>query len=248
MWKFFQQLASPPHFYRLAETLIPWLAFPALLLIAYGSYSGLFVAPTDYQQGDAYRIIFVHVPAAYLSMMAYMFMAIGGAIGLIWRMKLAHAVAAAAAPIGAAFTFLALATGSIWGRPMWGSWWEWGDPRLTSELILLFLYFGYMALRSSIDDTAKADKASAVLALVGVVNVVIVHYSVVWWSSLHQGQTVFERGAMDPAMRQPLLIMILGFTLLFGALLSRRIRTEVLYRERRTRWVREMILAPRGEP
>jgi len=248
MWTFFQQLASPPHFYRLARSLIPWFAYPALLLIAYGTYTGLFVAPTDYQQGDAYRIIYVHVPAAYLSLMAYMFMAVSGAIGLIWRMKLAHAVAAAAAPLGAAFTFLALATGSIWGRPMWGTWWEWGDPRLTSELILLFLYFGYMALRSSIDDIAKADKASAVLALVGVVNVVVVHYSVVWWSSLHQGQTLLKKGGpgMDAEMLQPLLIMILGFTLLFGALLSRRIRTEVLYRERRTRWVREMIMAPRA--
>ena len=165
MWKWFHKLASPPHFYRLAATLIPWLAVPGLLLIAYGTYAGLFVAPADYQQGDAFRIIYVHVPSAYLSMMAYMMMAIGGGIGLIWRMKLAHAVGAAAAPLGAAFTFLALVTGSIWGRPMWGTWWEWGDPRLTSELILLFLYFGYMALRSSIDDTNKADKASAVLAL-----------------------------------------------------------------------------------
>ena len=245
MWKFFNQLASPPHFYRLAATLIPWLLFPGLILVAWGSYNGLFVAPTDYQQGDAYRIIYVHVPAAYLSMMAYMFMAVGGAIGLIWKMKLAHAVGAAAAPLGGAFTFLALATGSIWGRPMWGTWWEWGDPRLTSELILLFLYFGYMAMRSSIDDTAKADKACAVLALAGVVNVVVVHYSVVWWSSLHQGQTVLK-GAMDPVMLRPLLAMIVGFTLIFGALLARRIRTEVLFRERRTRWVRELILAPEG--
>lgn len=248
MWKFFNQLASPPHFYRLAASLIPWLSVPALLLIAYGSYYGLFVAPVHYEQGDAYRIIYVHVPAAYLSMMAYVFMAVGGVIGLIWRMKLAHAVAAAAAPLGAAFTFLALATGSIWGRPMWGTWWEWGDPRLTSELILLFLYFGYMALRSTIDDTAKADKACAVLALVGVVNVVIVHYSVVWWSSLHQGQTLLKKGgpAIEPAMLYPLLAMIFGFTLLFGALLARRIRTEVLYRERRARWVRELILVPKG--
>jgi len=129
---------------------------------------------------------------------------------------------------------------------MWGTWWEWGDPRLTSELILLFLYFGYMALRSAIDDTAKADKASAVLALVGIVNVVIVHFSVEWWSSLHQGQTVFKKDTMDADMRIPLLIMLLGFTLLFGSMLLRRIRTEVLYRERRTRWVREMILSPEG--
>ena len=228
--------------------MIPWFMLPALLLIAYGTYAGLFIAPMDYQQGDAFRIIYVHVPSAYLSVMAYMIMAISGGIGLIWRMKLAHAVAASAAPLGAWFTFLALATGSIWGRPMWGTWWEWADPRMMSELILLFFYLGYMALRSAIDDTAKADKASAVLALVGVINVVIVHYSVEWWSSLHQGQTIMAEGgpAMDPEMLYPLLAMILGFTLLFGSLLLRRTRTEVLYRERRTRWVKEMILIPEG--
>ena len=244
MWKFLHKLASPPHFYSLAATLIPWLLVPALALIGYGVYAGLFVAPTDYQQGDAFRIIYVHVPSAYLSLMAYSIMAISAGIGLIWRMKLAHAVAAGAAPIGAAFTFLALATGSIWGRPMWGTWWEWGDPRLTSELVMLFLYFGYMALRGAIDETAKADRASAVLALVGAVNVPIIHFSVEWWSSLHQGPTLLAEGgpAIDPAMLYPLLAMIFGFTLLFGALLLRRVRTEGLYRERRTRWVRDLVL------
>ena len=249
MWTYLHKLASPPHFYGLANTLVPWFAVPGYLLIAYGAFAGLFVAPPDYQQGDAFRIIYVHVPAAYLSMMAFMLMAVAGGIGLIWRMKLAHAVAAAAAPLGAAFTFLALATGSIWGRPMWGTWWEWGDPRLTSELILLFLYFGYMALRSAIDDVAKADKASAILALVGAVNIPIIHFSVEWWSSLHQGPTLIKEGgpAMDPAMLYPLLAMIFGFTFVFGAQLLRRVRTEVLYRERRTRWVRHMILTPEGE-
>ena len=245
MWKLFHQLASPPHFYKIAATLIPWFMVPALLLIGYGTYAGLFLAPMDYQQGDAFRIIYVHVPSAYLSMMTYMVMAISAGIGLIWRIKLAHAVAAAAAPIGAWFTFLALATGSIWGKPMWGTWWEWGDPRLTSELIMLFLYIGYMALRGAIDDTTKADKASAVLALVGAVNVPIIHFSVQWWSSLHQGPTLIKEGgpAMDPAMLYPLLAMIFGFTLLFGALLLRRLRAEVLYRERRTRWVKELVLS-----
>ncbi len=243
MWKIFYRLASPPHFYGLAERMIPWFAMPGLLLIGYGAYAGLFVAPADYQQGDAFRIIYVHVPAAYLSMMAYMIMAISAGIGLIWRMKLAHAVAAAAAPLGAWFTFLALATGAIWGRPMWGTWWEWGDPRLTSELVLLFLYFGYMALRSAIDEIAKADRASAVLALVGAVNVPIIHFSVEWWSSLHQGPTLIRKGgpAIDAAMLYPLLAMIIGFTLVFGALLLRRVRTEVLYRERRKRWVFNLI-------
>ncbi len=248
MFTFFHKLASPPHFYRIAPLIVPWLMLPALLLMSYGVYAGLFVAPSDYQQGDAFRIIYVHVPAAYLSMMAYMIMAISAGIGLIWRLKLAHAVAAAAAPLGAWFTFLALATGSIWGRPMWGTWWEWGDPRLTSELIMLFLYFGYIALRSAIDDTAKADKASAVLALVGAVNVPVIHFSVEWWSSLHQGATLIRKDgpAMDADMVYPLLAMILGYTLIFGAFLLRRVRTEVLYRERRTKWVKDLILAPGG--
>ena len=227
--------------------MMPWFAVPAILLIIYGTYAGLFLAPPDYQQGDAFRIIYVHVPSAYLSMMAYMIMAISAAIGLIWRIKLSHAVAAAAAPLGAWFTFLALITGSIWGRPMWGTWWEWGDPRLTSELIMLFLYFGYMALRSAIDDTEKADKASAVLAIVGAVNIPIIHFSVEWWSSLHQGPTLVREGgpAIETAMLYPLLSMILGFTLLFGALMLGRVRTEILYRERRKRWVRDQVL-PEG--
>lgn len=210
MWTVLHKLASPPHFYGLSARMIPWFLGAGLLLMIYGTYAGLFLAPPDYQQGDAFRIIYVHVPAAYLSMMAYGVMAIAAGIGLIWRMKLAHAVAAGAAPLGAWFTFLALATGSIWGRPMWGTWWEWGDPRLTSELILLFLYFGYMALRSAIDDTARADKASAVLALVGAVNIPIIHYSVEWWSSLHQGPTLIREGgpAIVAEMLYPLLAMI----------------------------------------
>jgi len=247
MWKYLHKLASPPHFYRLSERMIPWFAMPGLILIAYGTYAGLFVASIDDQQGEAFRIIYVHVPAAYLSMMAYMIMAFGAGVGLIWRMKLAHAVAAGAAPLGAWFTFLALATGSIWGRPMWGTWWEWGDPRLTSELLLLFLYFGYMALRNAIDDITKADRASAVLALVGAVNVPIIHFSVEWWNSLHQGPTIISESAEIGADKlYPLLAMIAGFTLVFGALLLRRVRTEVLYRERRKRWVRDIILSGRG--
>ena len=243
MWTFLHKLSSPPYFYGLAARMIPWFAGAGLLLIAYGAVAGLFFAPPDYQQGDAFRIIYVHVPAAYLSMLAYIVMAAAAGIGLIWRMKLAHAVAAAAAPLGAWFTFLALATGSIWGRPMWGTWWEWGDPRLTSELILLFLYFGYMALRAAIDDPTRADRASAVLALVGAVNVPIIHFSVEWWSSLHQGPTLVREGgpAIEPAMMWPLLAMIFGFSLLFGALLLGRVRTEVLFRERRARWVRKLV-------
>ena len=246
MWKFFHQLASPPHYYRISPVFIKVFALVGIGLVAWGTYGGLFMAPTDYQQKDAFRIIYVHVPMAYLSMMAYSIMAVSAAIGLIWRMKLAHAVAAAAAPLGAWFTFVALATGSIWGAPMWGTWWEWGDPRLTSELLMLFLYFGYIALRSAIDDIAKADKASALLALVGAVNIPIIHYSVEWWTSLHQGQTVIK-GKMPPEMLQPLLINILGFTLVFGALILYRVRTEVLYRERRARWVRDMLTEDGGK-
>ncbi len=248
MWTFFHKLASPPHFYDLAAKFIPWLASAGVLLCAWGVYAGLFLAPPDYQQGDAFRIIYVHVPAAYLSLMAYSIMAVAAGIGLIWRMKLAHAVAAGAAPLGAWFTFLALATGSIWGRPMWGTWWEWGDPRLTSELILLFLYLGYMALRAAIDDGAKADRASAVLALVGAVNVPIIHFSVEWWSSLHQGPTLIREGgpAIEANMLYPLLAMIFGFTFLFGALLLMRVRTEVLFRERRAKWVQRLAAEATG--
>ena len=243
MWTFFHKLASPPHFYRLAALLMPWLAAAGLVLIAYGTFAGLFVAPPDYQQGDAFRIIYVHVPSAYLSMLAYVVMATAAGIGLIWRMKLAHAVAAASAPLGAWFTFLALATGAIWGRPMWGTWWEWGDPRLTSELVLLFLYLGYIALRGAIDDVGRADRASAVLALVGAVNVPIIHFSVEWWSSLHQGPTLIREGgpAIEANMLYPLLAMILGFSLLYGGLLLHRLRGEVLSRERRARWVRDLV-------
>lgn len=243
------RFANPTRFMRYSAAILPWSTWITAALIAAGLYLALFVAPPDYQQGDAFRIIYVHVPSAYLSMMAYMIMAISAGIGLIWRIKLAHAVAAGAAPVGASFTILALITGAVWGRPMWGTWWEWGDPRLTSELILLFLYFGYMALRNAIDDTAKADKASAVLAMVGAINVPIIHFSVQWWSSLHQGPTLIRPGgpAIDNEMLYPLLAMIVGFTLVFAALLLRRVRAEVLYRERRTNWVRELILSPRGD-
>ncbi|MEM7431557.1 MAG: heme ABC transporter permease CcmC [Pseudomonadota bacterium] len=245
MFKFFHKLASPPHFYELSEKMIPWFLFPAVLLIGYGTYMGLFVAPPDVRQGDSFRIIYIHVPGAYLSMMAYSTMAISAGIGLIWRMKLAHAVAAAAAPVGAWFTFIALVTGAIWGKPMWGTFWEWTDPRMMSELLMLFLYFGYMSLRAAIDDVGKADKASAVLALVGAVNLPVIHYSVEWFNSLHQGQTILadDGPAMGMDQLAPLLVNILGFSILFGALVLRRVRTEVLYRERHKRWVKKMVLA-----
>ena len=241
----FHKLASPPHFYRLAGVLAPWFLWSSLLLIAIGAYGGLVLAPPDYQQGDGFRIIYVHVPSAYLSTLVYAVMATAAGIGLIWRMKLAHAVAAAVAPVGAWFTFLALVTGAIWGKPMWGTYWEW-DPRLTSELILLFLYLGYISLRQAYDDPGKADRASAVLALVGVVNLPIIHYSVIWWSSIHQGPTIkkLDAPSITMDMAWPLFTMIIAYTLFFAAMLLQRVRAEVLDRERNARWVADVVQLP----
>jgi len=240
MWTWFHKLSSPPHFYRVAGKMVPWFAWPAALLIVAALVGGLVLAPRDYQQGDAYRIMYVHAPSAWMSLMVYVVMAVSAAIGLIWRIKLAHAVAAGCAPIGATFTFAALATGALWGQPMWGTWWVW-DARLTSELILLFLYLGYIALRSAIDDPQRADRASAVLAIVGVINVPIIHYSVVWWNTLHQAPSVTKMGAptISLPMLIPLLMMLLGFTLYFVAVLLTRVRGEVLRRERNAGWIRE---------
>jgi heme exporter protein C len=244
MWTWFHKLASPPHFYHVAGLMIPWFGWPALLLIVAGLYGGLVLAPPDYQQGDAFRIIYVHAPSAWMSLFIYVVMAVSAAIGLIWRMKLAHAVAASCAPIGASFTFAALATGALWGQPMWGTWWVW-DARLTSELILLFLYLGYIALRASIEDLQRADRASAVLAIIGVINVPIIHYSVVWWNTLHQAPSVTKMGAptITMSMLVPLLMMMLGFTLFFAAVLLVRVRGEVLRRERSALWIRETLSA-----
>jgi len=242
MWTWFHKLASPPHFYRIAGLLSPWLMWPALLLIVIGAYGGLVLAPADYQQGDGFRIIYVHVPSAYLSTMIYALMAVASAIGLIWRIKLAHAVAASAAPIGASFTALALITGALWGKPMWGTYWAW-DPRLTSELILLFIYFGYMSLRSAYEDINVADRASAVLAVVGVINLPIIHYSVIWWSSLHQGPSIkkLDAPSISGDMLWPLLLLIFAFTLFFAAMLLYRVRAEVLEREQNSRWVYDLV-------
>jgi heme exporter protein C len=209
------------------------------MLIA--TYGGLVLAPQDYQQKDAFRIVYVHAPSALLSEMVYVVMAVAAAVGVIWRIKLAHAVAAACAPVGAWFTVLTLATGSIYGRPMWGTWWEW-DPRLTSELIVLFLYLGYMALRSSFDELQRADRASAILAIVGVVNIPIVKYSVVWWNSLHQGPSVsLSQSSIESSMLWPLLLMMLAFVLYFGAILCDRLKTEILRRERSASWLSDTL-------
>lgn len=242
MWTWFHKFASPPHFYRLAGKLTPWFGWSALILIVTALYGGLVLAPADYQQGDAFRIIYMHAPSAWMSLFIYVTMAVAAAIGLIWRIKLAHAVAASSAPIGASFTFAALVTGMLWGQPMWGKPWVW-DARLTSELILLFLYLGYMALRASIDDMQRADRASAVLAIVGVINVPIIHYSVVWWKTLHQASTLTKMAApsISLSMLVPLLMMIVGFNLYFFAVLLMRVRGEVLRRERSAGWIREAV-------
>src|SRR5271167_467438 len=189
MWTWFYKLASPPYVYGVAAAFAPWLSGVAAIALCYGLVTGLAIAPPDYQQGDAFRMMYVHVPSAVLSLTVYTVMAAASAVALIWRIKVGHAVAAASAPIGASFTLAALVTGSLWGRPMWGTFWAW-DPRLTSELLLLFLYFGYIGLRTAIEDTARADRASAVLAIVGVVNVPVIYYSVLWWNSLHQAPSV----------------------------------------------------------
>ncbi|MCP5360391.1 MAG: heme ABC transporter permease CcmC [Steroidobacteraceae bacterium] len=243
-WTWFHRLASPPHVYRIAGTLTPWFAWPAGLLIVAALYGGLVLAPPDYQQGDGFRIIYVHAPTAWLSVMIYTTMAVAAAIGLIWRMKVAHAAAASCAGIGAWFTAASLVTGMLWGKPMWGTYWVW-DPRLTAQLILLFLYLGYMGLRAGIEDTARADRASAVLAIVGVVNVPIIRFSVDWWNSIHQAPSVMkmDRPSMPADMLVPLLLMLLGFTLYFFAVLLVRLRAEILRRERSASWLREALSA-----
>ena len=243
MFDRFHKYASPPYFHAFARRLSPWLFGASAVLFVVGLVGGLVLAPADYQQGDSFRIIYIHVPSAWLSMFVYMVMAGAGAVGLIWKVKMGDIVARACAPLGASFTFLALATGSLWGKPMWGTWWVW-DARLTSELILLFLYLGYLALQSAIEDRRAAARAGAVLAIVGVVNIPIIHYSVEWWSTLHQGPTVmkFDAPSIATSMLIPLLAMTLAFKTLFAAVLLVRTRCEILEFEQHTTWVRELTL------
>ena len=220
---------------------MPWLAGIFMLLLLTGLYGGLVLAPPDYQQGESYRIIFVHVPAAWMSLFIYMVMAFCGVVILVWRMKLAEVVLISSAAIGASFTFLALATGSLWGKPMWGTWWVW-DARLTSELILLFLYLGIIGLHGAIEDKRIASRAVAILAIVGVVNIPIIHYSVEWWNSLHQGPTVtkFDKPSIHWSMLLPLLLMALAFQVYYVLALFQRCRAELLLRERNSKWVQEL--------
>ncbi len=242
MWAFLYKFSSPKYFYTIAGRLIPWFGWSCLVVMLVGLYYGLFKAPPDYQQGESYRIMFIHVPAAWMSMFVYMIMAVAGGIGLIWRIKLAEVMAASSAPIGASFTFLALVTGALWGKPMWGAWWVW-DARLTSELILLFLYLGVIALNSAIEDKRTAARASGVLALVGVVNIPIIHYSVEWWNTLHQGATITKLDApsIHISMLIPLLLMAVAFKLFYATVVLMRARCEVLERERNASWVQELV-------
>ena len=234
--------AAPSSFYALSGFLLPWLWLIAIGFAVAGLYIGFFVAPTDATQGDSYRIIFVHVPAAWMSMILYLVMAGWAVFGWAANARLASMVARALAPTGAMFTFLALWTGALWGKPTWGTWWVW-DARLTSELILLFLYIGFMSLHASIDDERRADRAAALLALVGVVNVPIIYFSVQWWNTLHQGASVSltKAPSMATTMLAGMLLMTLAFWLYSIAVALARVRVIILEREHHTRWAREAL-------
>jgi heme exporter protein C len=235
--------SAPQAFYPLAGTLIPWFSAVAALAIAVGLYIGLLVAPTDFQQGEAYRIIFVHVPAAWMSMFLYVVMAVWAGVGLGLNARLSFMMAQAIAPTGAMFTFLALLTGAMWGKPTWGAWWVW-DARLTSELILLFQYAGVMLLRASIDDLRRADRASGVFALVGVVNIPIIYFSVQWWNTLHQGASVSMTAApkMAATMLTAMLLMTFGFWMYSIAVVLARARCVILEREQLPTWSKQVSM------
>jgi heme exporter protein C len=237
-----KKLASPREFYRLSGHCLPWLWGLFAVAFVFGLVDGLAWAPGDYQQGQGYRIMFVHVPSAMLSMGIYLLMASCAVVHLVWRIKLADVIAAVSAPLGALFTGLALLTGALWGKPMWGTWWIW-DARLTSELILLFLYFGVMGLRAAIPDQERASKATSILLLVGVVDLPIIHYSVYWWNTLHQQSTLLKLGSPSIAasMLYPLLAMIVAFAAYFAAVMLMSARNELLRRERHSQWVRQFV-------
>ncbi|WP_342608252.1 heme ABC transporter permease [Vibrio tritonius] len=238
MWKWLHPYAKPETVYRLCGWWLPWFSIAAVIFIGVGSVWGLAFAPADYQQGNGFRIVYFHVPAAIWSMGVYVSMAIAALIAIVWQIKMANYVAVAIAPIGAVMTFIALVTGSIWGKPMWGTWWVW-DARLTSELILLFLYLGVIALYHAFDNTATGADAANILALVGVINIPIIHYSVQWWNTLHQGATItrFAKPAMALDMLWPLLINIFGFAFFIGAVALIRLRNGILNQERHRPWV-----------
>jgi len=236
------RFASPATFYPLAGRLQPWFIAAAVLFGLWGLWVGMFVAPTDAQQGEGYRIIFVHVPVSWMSMFIYLVMAFWSAMCLAFNSRLAGMMASALAPTGAMFAFLSLWTGALWGKPMWGTWWVW-DARLTSELVLLFLYLGFIALHASIDDPRRADRAAGVLALVGVVNIPIIYFSVQWWNTLHQGASVSLTRApsMAKTMLWGMLLMVMSFWMYSIAVALGRVRNRMLERERHAAWVRDAL-------
>ena len=251
--RWFHSMGSPPTFERVAARLVPWLLGAGALVMAWGMWSGLFEVPADYQQGDSYRILFVHVPSAWMSLFIYAVMAVNAFIALVWRIKLSEQLAMACAPIGAGFALVTLLSGSLWGKPMWGTWWTW-DARLTSELVLFFLYLGVMGLHAAIEERRAAARAASFLALIGVVNLPIVHFSVEWWNTLHQGATIRLLGpsTIDPSMVAPLLAMTIGTKLWFVGSLLARTRTAMVELEQGKDWVRQLAapgpVARGGEP
>ena len=242
----FHQLGSPPVFDRFAARWAPVGFALGLLTMAIGLYGALFVVPPDYQQGDSFRILYIHVPAAWMSLFVYALMAFYAVLALVWRIKLCEVLAMACAPIGALFTAVTLATGSIWGKPMWGTWWDW-DPRLTSELVLLFLYLGVIGLNAAIEDRRAAARAAGFLAIVGVVLLPVIRYSVEWWNSLHQGATIklFGESSMDSSMTWPLWVMVLATKFWFVGSLLQRARADNLERESNKDWARASAGVPR---
>lgn len=239
-----QALANPARFLRIQSAVQPWVSAAAVVLLAVGLYLGLARAPADYQQGETVRIMFVHVPAAWMALFVYTFMAVASGVAIVFRHPLADLAAKAAAPIGAVFTALALITGSLWGRPMWGTWWEWGDARLTSMFVLLLLYLGYMAVWQAIDEPQRAARIAGIVAIVGVINVPIIKFSVEWWSTLHQPASVLRMGgpSIHSSILVPLLVMGVAYLFVFLALHLLSLRSEVLARR-----VRQMQLAQAGQ-
>ncbi|MCW4453952.1 heme ABC transporter permease CcmC [Flavobacterium sp. MXW15] len=247
--RWFHQLGSPPGFDRFAARWSFWCYLAALPLLGLGLWQALFVVPADYQQGDSFRILYIHVPSAWMSLFVFALMALYSAIALIWRIKLCESLAMACAPIGFSFTLITLLTGSIWGKPMWGTWWDW-DPRLTTELLLLFLYLGVMGLYYAIDDRRNGARAAGLLAIVGVVLLPIIRYSVEWWDTLHQGQTIrlFGSSSMDASMMLPLWLLVAATKFWFAGSLLLRARVDNLRRESGKAWVAELLQArERGE-
>lgn len=239
----YHKLGSPRYFYELSSYWIFPLAISCFSLLVVGLVGGLAMAPADYQQGDVFRVIYVHVPSAILSQSAYMLIAVCGFITLVWRMKMAAMVARASMLLGASFALLTLLTGAIWGKPTWGTWWLWGDARLMSSLLLLFLYMGMIALRESFSDEQSGIRASSFLAIIGLVNIPVIKYSVLWWNSLHQPATIklTEKPAMQMEMFWPLIIMILAFYCFFSLMLILRVRNEILQSESNSKWLREAL-------